>query len=103
MRPFPRRCRGRGTRSPAYGHPAPSPGQKTWRQTSVDGWKLSGGQLGPLPGQFSGTSQAPADGRQTTSEDLNPSAGQSALVPVQLSATSQSPADERQTVPADVN
>ena len=55
------------------------------------------GQLGPLPGQLSATSQSPADARHTTELDLYTLDGQLGPLPGQLSATSQSPADVRHT------
>src|SRR5207237_10599165 len=61
---------------------------------------MSAGQVGPVPVQFSGTSQTPAAERHTVPEDRKPSAGQVALAPVHVSGTSQTPALERQTVPA---
>src|SRR5205823_5184552 len=43
---------------------------------------MSAGQLGPLPGQFSGRSHSPAATRQTVLEEAKPSAGQVALAPL---------------------
>ena len=63
------------------------------------GWKPSLGQAGPVPGQFSATSQSPADARHVVPLGLNASAGQPLLDPVQVSARSQSPAAARQMVP----
>ena len=63
----------------------------------------SAGQLGPLPGQFSGRSHSPAATRQTVLDEAKPSAGQVALEPEQVSATSQTSATAWQTVPAVLN
>ena len=63
----------------------------------------SAGQLGPLPGQFSGRSHSPAATRQTVLEEAKPSAGQVALEPLHVSATSHTSAAARQVVPAVLN
>src|SRR2546422_144895 len=69
------------------------------RQVVFGGCLPSGGQLGPLPGHFSATSQTPFCERQTVVEGSKPSGGQFGPVPVQTSATSQTPFFDRQTVP----
>src|SRR5437867_4266027 len=63
------------------------------------GLKPFGGQVGPLPGQFSATSHCPAAGRHTWAERAKPSAGHWAVVPVQSSATSHTPFAGRHSVP----
>src|SRR5207249_3978938 len=60
----------------------------------------SGGQLGPVPVQFSAGSHSPAEGRQTTVEGWKASAGQVVLVPSQVSSWSHGPAAARHTAPA---
>src|SRR5439155_553823 len=63
----------------------------------------SAGQLGPLPGQLSATSQSPAAARHTVLAGRKASAGHAPFAPLHVSATSQVPAEARQTVPADFN
>src|SRR5262245_17564864 len=64
-----------------------------------DGSKLSGGQSGPLPGQFSGTSQSPVSPRHSVVIGSNWSGGQWELTPSQFSIMSQMPAEPRHSVP----
>src|SRR5438046_2610848 len=56
----------------------------------------SDGQLGPVPGQFSAASQAPADARHTVVAGVKARGGHAAPVPSHVSALSQAPAAGRQ-------
>jgi hypothetical protein len=60
----------------------------------------SAGQVGPLPGQLSAGSHAPAEPRHSVVVGSNASAGHVVLVPVQVSSTSQIPAETRHVAPA---
>jgi hypothetical protein len=67
------------------------------RQTTVEGWNVSAGQVAVMPLHTSTTSQAPAAERHTVPDGPMTSAGQLLLEPLQLSATSHALTAGRQT------